>query len=308
MRFVSLFTGIGGMDLGLERAGHECVAQIENDPWCTKLLTERWPNVPKWSDVHDVSGSALPATDCLVGGFPCQPFSVAGKREGISDPRWLWPQFARLVDEIRPRYVVVENVPGVRRAGGPHVVADLTEMGYDTQWGELSAAAFGAPHLRRRFFLVAYPSSDELRDEPGGRSRESREGTPVPGDDGEEGTVADTDSPGLVWVPTRHGTQGSLDLEPWDDPHRRHTGPRPVADPQVFTVGTGLRQDEPTRIWGRRFSDSYSPSHTWTVEPDVGRVADGVPSRVDRLRGLGNAVVPQIAQWVGYQLTDLDTT
>lgn len=218
LTFGSLFAGIGGLDLGLERAGLECRWQVEIDPFYREILERHWPEVPKYGDVRELSGSALEAVDVICGGFPCQPVSLAGRRKGEADPRWLWPEFARLVDEVRPRFVVVENVPGLRSLGGAEVIADLASLGYDAEWDSVSAASIGAPHIRERLFIVAYASG-------GGRN----------------------------------GWTGDIGA----------TGGGEPAHPS----------------W-------------WATEPNVGRVAHGVPSRVDRLRALGNGVVPQVAEHV----------
>ena len=156
MRFISLFAGIGGLDLGLERAGHTCVAQVEWDPYCQAVLRKHWPDVPKWSDISDVSAGDLPAADLVVGGFPCQPVSYAGLRRLDADERWLWPEFARIVRMVGPRYVVVENVPGLLNGGLDEVLGGLAGMGFDAEWALLPAADFGAPHYRERLYLVAY--------------------------------------------------------------------------------------------------------------------------------------------------------
>ena len=264
--FGSLFAGIGGIDLGLERAGWECRFQVEWDPFCQRVLAEHWPDVPRYGDIHDVHGpgahlpdaddghepaddevpagrartgirgtarcpDCLPEVDLLAGGFPCQPFSVAGRRAGMDDDRWLWPEFARTIRELRPRYVLVENVPGLLVGGGMGaVLGDLATLGYDAEWESIPAAAVGAPHLRYRVWIVAY--ADEPR-------------------------------------PQGHGR---LDCE------RDGAGERPAGASSPALDG-----------W-------------WRTEPDVGRVAHGVPARVDRLRSLGNAVVPQVVEWIGRRL------
>ncbi len=129
MRFVSLFSGIGGIDLGLERAGMTCVGQVENDPWCNQILEKHWPTIPRWQDIHDLDPKELPDHDLIAGGFPCQPVSLAGARLAQDDPRWLWPEFVRIVRVVRPRYVVVENVPGLASAGMGDVLGDLASFG-----------------------------------------------------------------------------------------------------------------------------------------------------------------------------------
>jgi DNA (cytosine-5)-methyltransferase 1 len=156
MRGVSLFAGIGGLDCGFERAGGETILQVERDPFCQKVLAKHWPDVRRISDVHDVTAEECAGADVLFGGFPCQPVSLAGKREGQNDDRWLWPEFARLIGEVRPRYAVMENVPGLVSLGLADVLGDLAALGYDAEWSVVSACAVGAPHTRERLFIIAH--------------------------------------------------------------------------------------------------------------------------------------------------------
>ena len=235
MRVGSLFSGIGGLELGLERAGMEVVWQVERDAYCRRVLAKHWPDVTRYEDVHDVGRSNLASVDLICGGFPCQDISAAGNGAGIikGNRSGLWYEFARIIRELRPRYVVVENVPAITSRGLGIVLGDLADAGYDAEWGCVSAAAVGAPHLRKRIFIVAHTES---------AGREAR------GGDG----LGDAD-----------GSRGDQGLA---------TGP-------CEEVGR----------W-------------WAVEPDLGRVAHGVPARVDRLRALGNAVVPQVAKWIGQRI------
>jgi site-specific DNA-cytosine methylase len=168
----SLFTGIGGLDLGLERAGLGPVAwQAEIDPWCREVCDRHWPGIRRYSDVREVDGEA-DRVRVVCGGFPCQPVSVAGKRAAQSDARWLWPEVARIVDALRPALVICENVPGLRTAGLRDVLADLARLGFDAEWTHFRAWDIGAPHIRNRFWLVATnPERVVLRDEPGWLSR-----------------------------------------------------------------------------------------------------------------------------------------
>ena len=250
MRFGSLFSGIGGMDLGLERAGMQCAWQVEIDEFCRKVLTKHWPNVPKFNDVRECGKHNLERVDLIAGGFPCQDISNAGKRAGIQGPRsGLWSEFHRIIGELRPRYVLVENVAALLNRGLERVLGDLAESGYDAQWDCLPAAAFGAPHRRDRVWLVAYapsmgrPHADaNFEEEPDNK------------------------------VPERDTRLGFVDAASVDFYSRVFTG-------EVRQV-----------------------SGAWSAEPDVGRVAHGIPARMDRLRGLGNAVVPQVAEWIGKRI------
>jgi DNA (cytosine-5)-methyltransferase 1 len=160
MTFGSLFAGIGGMDLGLERAGMKCKWQVEIDPFCRQVLTKHWPEVPKYEDVRTV-GSELERVDLIAGGFPCQDLSVAGRRRGIQEGTrsGLWSEYARIIGTIRPRFVLIENVSGLlANESMRRVLGDLSVLGMDVQWRGFRATEFGAWHERYRVFMVAYPS------------------------------------------------------------------------------------------------------------------------------------------------------
>jgi DNA (cytosine-5)-methyltransferase 1 len=166
LNVLSLFAGIGGLELGLERAGMTTVGQVELDPYCQRVLARHWPEVPRHDDVRTAPawwlGESRPRVDVVCGGFPCQPFSEAGSRLGIADERWGWPWFADVVRAVRPGYVVVENVAALLRhtdAFGA-VLGDLAALGFDAQWSVLSACSVGAPHTRERLFLVAHPHDE----------------------------------------------------------------------------------------------------------------------------------------------------
>ena len=165
MNVLSLFSGIGGLDLGLERAGMTVVGQVEIDPWCRKVLAKHWPEVPRHDDVRTAVGwwGDRGAPDLVCGGFPCQPFSVAGLRRGVADERWMWPAMAAVIRELRPRYVLVENVPALirDRVAFGWLLGDLADLGFDAEWSLLSACAMGAPHPRERLLLVAYANSGD---------------------------------------------------------------------------------------------------------------------------------------------------
>lgn len=171
----SLFSGIGGFDLGFERAGFDIRWQVEIDPFCRAVLAKHWPDVRRYEDVRDVGGWGidpkcvatverarywLEPVDVLCGGFPCQDVSSAGPRIGIGGERsGLWGEFHRLICELRPRYVVVENTEGLLARGLDRVLGDLAGSGYDAEWSCIQAADLGAPHERERIFLVAYPDA-----------------------------------------------------------------------------------------------------------------------------------------------------
>lgn len=163
MNYLSLFAGIGGIDLGLDRAGMTCVGQVEIDPFCRRVLARHWPDVPRHDDVRTAgewwhAECYRPPVDLITGGFPCQPFSDAGRRRGIEDDRWGWPWMADAIETIQPRMVLIENVVGLHRSPAfGKVLNDLHTLGFDAEWTVLSACAVGAPHARERLFVLAYP-------------------------------------------------------------------------------------------------------------------------------------------------------
>ena len=163
MRVGSLFTGIGGIDLGLQRAGMEIAWQVEIDPYCRQVLAKHWPDVPRYGDIKTLRGDELEPVDLIAGGFPCQPVSLAGQRRGQDDYRWLWPEVARILRVVGPRYVLLENTPGLLSPGMGEVLGDLADIGFDAEWQVLSAKAFGAPHLRRRVFILAYSRGQRIQ-------------------------------------------------------------------------------------------------------------------------------------------------
>lgn len=156
MKIGSLFSGIGMLEHGLERAGLGEVAwQAEIDPYCRAVLGRHWPRAKRFHDVREVTNATAARVDVVCGGFPCQPFSVAGRRGGLGDARWLWPEYARIIEEIEPAIVVGENVPGLRKAGLRVVLADLARLGFDAEWATFRASDIGAPHERNRIWIVA---------------------------------------------------------------------------------------------------------------------------------------------------------
>jgi DNA (cytosine-5)-methyltransferase 1 len=164
LTFGSLFAGVGGFDLGFERAGMRCIWQVEKDKYATKVLAKHWPTVRRWDDVctFPPEPAADWSCDVICGGFPCQDISNAGKREGIDGARsGLWREYARIIRVLRPRYVVVENVAALLVRGMDRVLGDLARSGYDAEWSCISCCSMGAPHMRERLFIVAYPESKQ---------------------------------------------------------------------------------------------------------------------------------------------------
>jgi DNA (cytosine-5)-methyltransferase 1 len=270
---LSLFSGIGGLDLGLERAGMTVVGQVEIDPWCRRVLAKHWPEVPRHDDVRTAARWWLarprPVVDLICGGIPCQPHSVAGLRLGTDDPRWLGGAFLDVAERLEPRLILLENSPRLRTSGLRDILTGLARLGFDAWWSRVPAAAMGAPHLRWRLILVAaHPDRVELREQPGGSGGAYGQSQAVTGFDGAAWAVADPD-----------GDSGD-EWRPCD-------------------AGEGPRGRDADRGAVRADGVGGPGGDFWGPEPRMGRVADGVPARVDRLRGIGNAVVPQVAEYVG---------
>ncbi len=241
------------------------VAFCEIDPYCRAVLAKHWPGVPCYDDVRTLDGDRLRAdgiaADVICGGFPCQDISVAGSGAGIDGQRsGLWSEYARIIGDLRPRFVIVENVSALLGRGLDVVLRDLAALGYDAEWHCISASAVGAPHRRDRVWIVAYPAS-ERRDRSGF-------GTELAG----RRELADGREDVAHAISSRQS-------RPRQHEHASHPAPRIT----------------------RQAIDAFHGcvGSIWATEPAVGRVAYGVPNRVDRLSGLGNAVVPQIPEIIG---------
>jgi DNA (cytosine-5)-methyltransferase 1 len=294
MKIGSLFSGIGGLELGLERAGvGEVVWQCEIDPFCRAVLAKHWPNVERFEDVTEER--EYPAVDLICGGFPCQDVSSAGKGAGLAGEKsGLWYQFARIVEAAGPQFVIVENVTSGKKRWLPQVRQSLHLLGYRTRAFGISAADVGAPHLRRRVFVVADAVRLHIREQSGRSCGASGEATTIVGVDGEARTLADTNS-------ERREGFGSGRLF---DSERETFGD--YTDGRSSTLGhamsSGRSRTRENADQGRKESPSRG---WWTSEPSMGRVAYGLPGGMDgrrrraRLRSLGNAVVPQCAEAVG---------
>jgi len=225
----SLFAGIGGFDLGLERAGMRTVWQVEKNDYCRRVLARHFPDAKRFEDVRYVGRRELARVDVIAAGVPCQPISGAGLGLGERDERWLWPDTLRIIGELRPQYAVLENPAIFLGRGAAGVLGALAVIGYDAEWKIVSACSVGASHMRRRVFIVAYPAS------VGQNGRGSSRAT-------------------------------------WQS-----------HEPARCDQGARRRWSEESRPFG---------------------VADGVPNRVDRLGALGNAVVPQVAEWLGRRIVE----
>lgn len=246
MNVLSLFSGIGGFDLGLERAGFDIRAQVEIDPFCQTILEKHWPEVERYEDITKIE--EFPKADLICAGFPCQDISIAGKNAGLSGSRsGLWTEAVRAIRMVRPRNVILENVAALRYRGLSTVLGAMAESGYDSEWDCLPASAFGAPHQRDRLFVVAYPN--EVGCKRAMHTRRRRTGFE------DCNSLADTLRPRLS-----------------------------ISEQKQRLYEPITKQD-----WGQ-------------APPAVCGVDDGIPRRVDRIKSLGNAIVPQIPEWIGKQM------
>jgi len=351
MTFGSLFSGIGGIDIGLERSGLQPLWQCEINKFCRELLKKRWPNVKLYGDIRDID-EKTPRPNVLCGGFPCQDISTANtKGKGLDGSKsGLWFEFYRVIRLLRPRYVLVENVANLVNKGLDRILEGLAQIGYDAEWQVLSAAQFGAWHLRRRIFIVAYTNS--VDGEISGEAEFDLEGIDNGVQTGWNQSSGSSQRCGPTITPTdpaelqrngRHNNTGlsaqSEEISEFGDgggenattnskrnsarleKHRCGGQERQCSD---ISESTNLRQNNGTARSARLRTvreDVVSPDDTrhtkrrpvkvfpeqfaseryswWEAKPGICRVYDGIPNRVDRLKSLGNAVVPQVAEYLG---------
>ena len=302
MRHLDLFSGIGGFALAAHWAGYTTEVFCERDEYCTKILKKHWPDVPVVADIFEFDGGAYRGADLLTGGFPCQPYSCAGKRGGDSDDRALWPEMRRVIAEARPRWIVAENVPGLIGMALDGVLSDLEGEGYEVETVVLPACAVNAPHRRDRVWIVAHAASAGPL--PGAQARVHR---------GEEG-------PGARHVESERRGEALAHADPAGRIEQRRAGATAAQD----SAAERLR---PCPFCGYRFDHEQLGKYgcpdccgegfdDGQFEPGLGRVADGLPARLDghfarepaiprvatgvpnrtaRLKALGNAIVPMVA-------------
>ena len=385
----SLFAGIGGFDLGLERAGFDIAWQVEIDPYCQRVLAKHWPTVHRYGDIRAIDWSAVEPVDLLCGGFPCQDISLAGKGAGLSGERsGLWFEYAKAINALKPRYVLIENVAALRSRGLDQVLGSLAALGYDAEWHCIPACAVGAPHRRDRVWIVAH-AAQQLFD--GGRNAgqaggieftDSREDVahahsqstgrpaklrckrgqwePEPELGGSLNGLPrwlDRFTGGLSYAESRRSIEALRDL--WS-PHvsealwrtvggygrveqaavlfafvreyengsdqarlllacqkafengmrslRREKGtPRASCRSKQSEQSTGEHPDVVQVVPQLSPRNGETPWACASWEDGIPRVASNVPHRVDRLKGLGNAIVPQIAEWLGRQIMKVET-
>ncbi len=316
LNVLDLFAGIGGFSLGLERTGgFRTVAFCEIDKKAQKVLNKHWPDVPVFDDVTALTKDQLDETvgvpvHVITGGFPCQDISLAGKGAGLEGERsGLWFQFHRLIKEIQPRYAIIENVSALRSRGLDAVISGLAEIGYDAEWHCIPASAVGAPHQRDRVWITAYRNTDDkgqpafaVDDETPRLSGDGDVAYPQGG--AERDVSQDFGSPGgEVDAPSHASSLGGRTHQPGDGAAVANT----VRSRGAVGLPTSGHGEEGFPKIADHLGDRlgrWTGGDYWAVEPDVGRVAHGVPNRVDRLKQLGNAVVPQIPQLLGEAILD----
>ena len=325
LRVLDLFSGIGGFSLGLERTGgFETVAFCEYEPFPRAVLSKHWPDVPCFPDVRKLKGSDIDGPiDVICGGYPCQPFSTAGQRRGKEDDRHLWPEFSRLVAELRPSWVIGENVAGHVSMGLDDVLSDLEGQGYACRTFVIPACAVDAPHRRDRVWTVAHRDGEcgaPLRGERPHPSPKSVVGGNERGGSGlnAERQVANGcsgENSGDVAKTSQLQRNGSGEHRQQGGGQVSQSGKRSsaefVADAErLGQSGSGqpvIASDCATESEGKAdHAFAVSKPGKWCVEPDVGRVAHGVSRRVDRLKALGNAVVPQIPEMIGHAILEAE--
>lgn len=302
----SLFTGIGGFDLGLEQAGMSIEWQVEKDEWCRKRLGQLWPTVPCHYDIRTIDWRFIPRVDLVCGGFPCQPFSLAGQQRGAKDDRYLWPEVVRCLEAVRPTWFIGENVPGfasmaqftdeppvdaegaalgkigdvyhrMGRGIANEALATLEGLGYQVVAFAIPACAVDARHIRQRIWILGY----SRRFDNHGRSCECR-GQEAAGSCNRTARSSEH-AEYVAYGYSERKLQSQGDEQ--EKRERSGDGSADAADSNCESLG-----------WPPK---SWSECCEWEPEPNMGRVAHGVPDRMDRLRALGNAIVPQIAEEFG---------
>jgi len=295
MHHIDLCSGIGGFSLGFQQAGlSKPVLFCDTDAWCRKVLAKHWPDVPIAEDVKELANDPdrlIPATNprntILTAGYPCQSFSVAGKQRGTEDDRHIWPYISQIISRKRPAWCVFENVYGHIALGLDQVLADLEAQGYATRTFIVPACGVNAPHRRDRLWIIAHTNSHGEPDV----TRYAEEGQRLVGNTAHnrwDGRAAQAGREGQAHQPDQ--PRPSV----WGEPIRPSEDVADT-DSQRGCGGDAQRQDAKDA----RQSPGCQKHGGWNTESAVGRVAHGIPRRVDRLKGLGNAIVPQIAQRIG---------
>jgi len=311
----SLFSGIGGFDLAAQWMGWNNIFQVEKDDWCRKVLDKNFPKTERFADIKDFTGYEYTnRIDVISGGFPCQPFSVAGQRKGKDDDRYLWEEMLRVIATIKPTYVVGENVTGIIGLALDTVLSDLEAQDYTTETFIIPACGKNAWHRRDRVWIVAYANSIGRQDEQkeNGKSLCNRERNNTIEKQSREQQQCRTGKSSSVFSDTASSGTGMEEHRSSGQERGAPNEHKPTilrqengkvgserfnagsGDVSTNTNDTGCKEQRESITDG---TELFAPkcSSWWEVEPGVGRVVDGLPGRVDRLKGLGNAIVPQVA-------------
>lgn len=341
LKHASLFTGIGGFDLAAQWMGWDNVFQVEIDKWCRKILAKNFPNTRRYEDIKNFNAKKYEGSiDVISGGFPCQPFSVAGNRRGQEDDRYLWEEMLRIIREVKPTYVVGENVTGIIGMALDTVLLDLENEGYATETYIIPACAKNAWHRRDRVWIIAYAdnggnsrasrqdegesgkeqlqkrnemgkpckSSSLLADAESWRGGESGNGEQAEGNESRDaaqsisccsgGNVANSSCERCNDGSNNRQKRHFQDDEGITEENKSKREGWKSGSGEVGSVSSNADhagfEKQRQRIADE--ADHLAPkcSSWWEAEPGVGRVVDGLPGRVDRIKGLGNAVVPQV--------------
>ena len=330
LRHFDVCSGIGGFSLGFRWAAlSEPVAFCEIDPYCQKVLAKNFPNIPIFNDVKELvndrpeSTRTIPDHDILTSGYPCQPFSVAGQRRGEEDERNIWRFVFEIVKRKHPTWCVFENVYGHIAMGLDQVLHDMESEGYSTQTFVVPACSLNAPHKRDRLWIVGNSEHNgSLASKIRRGNQETSRGASQGQNQAEQssrtsrrkdnGTLADTESEGLQGF-DKHSPTISTKGDEITDIGTKGSRDKNVANSKCMgrksrtSVREELAREESHGKFNNRSTDGSAQERArswWDVEPNVGRVAYGIPSRVDRLRGLGNAIVPQIAMQIGLSIKE----
>ena len=283
MKMLDLFSGIGGFALAARWTWEEdldIVGFCEIEEYCQKVLHKNFPDVPIYDDITKLDGNLFNDIDLITGGFPCQDISQAGKGAGIERETrsGLWFEMLRIISEVRPRYAIIENVPMLTLRGGTRVIEGLAEIGYNAEWTVIGANDIGAWHTRKRIWIVAYPESERH----GGRTSEER---PV----SERVILKSKQERSEVGSKTKGRSESLRESKLSNSSGECVQGSGPTREQE----SQSQIEEEISGCCNPREGTDY-----WAFEPSVGRMVDGIPDWVDRIKGLGNAIVPQISRLI----------
>jgi DNA (cytosine-5)-methyltransferase 1 len=288
LQHLDLFSGIGGFSLGLEATGgFETKAFCDIEEYPRQVLQKHWPHVKQYKDIKELTYERLKADgidsiDIITGGYPCQPFSVAGKQKGVEDPRHLWPEYFRLIKELRPTWVIGENVSGHIKLGLDTVIEDLESEDYAVRPFSISASSVGANHQRERVWILAHSRRSQWprTEQRGENENETRK-------ENANQFERSSSTSGFDVADTNDGFSNQQNEEVQTRGNSINSSSSAMANTESERLQRGQRENN------------------WAVEPDVGRVAHGIPKRVDRLKSLGNSLVPQIPYYIGKTILEV---